>query len=157
MIDSPQRWVSRWSSPAPLPQQQPETEADMANEFVVIFDDVKTWFAKVFKAAPKAAAAALAVLNTAAPLFEAVIAVVDPAVAVVVDPIVTIVQADMGTVASMLQNNQITNIGTFLTSIKNNFSTLLTEAHITDEASVAKANVFLSVIQSIASDLGVTL
>ena len=129
----------------------------MANEFIVVFDDVKTWFAKVFKNAPKDTAAALAVLNTAAPLFEAVLAAVDPAVAIVVDPIVTIVQADMGTVAGMLQNNQITGIGTFLSSIKANFSTLLSEAHITDAASVSKANVFLSVIQSIASDLNVPL
>jgi hypothetical protein len=129
----------------------------MANEFVVLFDDVKSWFAKVFKAAPKATAAALSVLNTAAPLFEAVIAVVDPAVAVVADPIITVVQADLGTVSQMLTQGNVTGIGSFLTAIKNNFSTLLTEAHITDTASVAKANVFQSVIDSIASDLGVTL
>jgi uncharacterized membrane protein len=129
----------------------------MANEFIVIFDDVKSWFAKVFKQAPHDATVALSVLNTAAPLFEAVLAVVDPALAVVVDPIVAIIQADMGTVASMLQNNQITGIQSFLAAIKANFSQLLTEGHITDAASVAKANTFMSVIQSIASDLNVPL
>lgn len=129
----------------------------MANEFVVVFDDVKSWFSKVFKNAPKAAASALAVLNTAAPLFEAVVAVVDPALAVVADPIITIIQADLGTVSSLLANNQITSVASFLAAIKSNFSTLLTEGHITDAASVAKANVFLGVLQSIASDLGVTL
>lgn len=129
----------------------------MANEFVVIFDDVKSWFAKVFKNAPNEVASALAVLNTAAPLFEAVLAAVNPAVAIVVDPIVVTLQADLGTVASMLKNNQITGIQSFLAAIKANFTTLLSEGHITDEASVSKANVFLSVIQSIASDLGVTI
>ena len=128
-----------------------------ANEFVVIFGDVKKWFAKVFKNAPKVAASALAVLNTAAPLFEAVIAVVDAPLAAVADPIITVIQADLGTVSSLLANNQIANIGTFLAAIKSNFSTLLTEAHITDTASVAKANVFLGVIESVASELGVTL
>lgn len=129
----------------------------MANEFVVVFADVKTWFSKVFKSAPKAAATALAVLNTAAPLFEVVVAVVDPALAVVADPIVTIIQADLGTVSSLLANNQISSVATFLAAIKSNFSTLLTEGHITDAASVSKANVFLGVIQLIALDLGVAL
>jgi len=129
----------------------------MADPFVVAFDDVKAWFSKVFSSAPKETAAALSVLNTAAPLFEAVTAEVDPSLAVVADPIITVVQADLGTVSQMLSTGNITGIGSFLTAIKTNFSTLLTEAHITDAASVAKANVFLSVIQSIASDLGVTL
>lgn len=129
----------------------------MANEFVVVFSDVKSWFSKVFKAAPKATAAALSVLNTAAPLFEAVIAVTDPAAALIVDPIVTVIQADLGTVSQLLAQGDITSVGSFLAAIKNNFSTLLTEGHVTDAASVAKANVFLSVLQSIASDLGTTL
>lgn len=129
----------------------------MADPFVTAFNDVKSWFAKVFKNAPKATAAALAVLNTAAPLLEAVLAVADPAAAVVVDPIITVVQADLGTVSQMLSTGNITGVGSFLSAIKANFSTLLTEGHITDAASVAKANVFLGVIQSIASDLSVTL
>jgi len=127
----------------------------MANEFAVVFGDVKSWFAKVFKNAPKDVAIALSVLNSAAPLFEAVIAVTDPAAAVIVDPIVVTIQADLGTVSSMLANGQISSVGTFLAAIKANFSTLLTEGHVTDAASVAKANVFLSVIQSVTSDLGV--
>ncbi len=129
----------------------------MANEFVIVFGDVKSWFGKVFKNAPKATAAALSVLNTAAPLFEAVVAVTDPAAAVIIDPIVTVIQADLGTVSQLLANGNITSVGSFLAAIKNNFSTLLTEGHITDTASVAKANVFLSVLESIASDLGTTL
>ena len=129
----------------------------MSDPFVVVFDDVKSWFTKVFKSAPKATAAALSVLNTAAPLFEAVVAVTDPTLAVVVDPIVTVIQADLGTVSSLLANNQITSIGSFLAAIKGNFSTLLSEGHVTDAASVAKANVFLSVLQSIASDLGIAI
>ncbi len=129
----------------------------MANEFVVVFSDVKSWFGKVFKNAPKATAAALSVLNTAAPLFEAVVAVTDPAEAVIIDPIVTVIQADLGTVSQLLANGNITSVGSFLAAIKNNFSTLLAEGHITDTASVAKANVFLSVLESIASDLGTTL
>ena len=129
----------------------------MANEFVVVFSDVKSWFGKVFKNAPKATAAALSVLNTAAPLFEAVVAVTDPAAAVIIDPIVTVIQADLGTVSQLLANGNITSVGSFLAAIKNNFSTLLTEGHITDTASVAKANVFLSVLESFASDMGTTL
>ena len=129
----------------------------MANEFVIVFSDVKSWFGKVFKNAPRATAAALSVLNTAAPLFEAVVAVTDPAAAVIIDPIVTVIQADLGTVSQLLANGNITSVGSFLAAIKNNFSTLLTEGHITDTASVAKANVFLSVLESIASDLGTTL
>lgn len=129
----------------------------MSDPFVVAFKDVEGWFAKVFKVAPKSATAALSVLNTAAPLFEAVIAVVDPSMAVVADPIIAVIQADLGTVSSMLANDQITGIGSFLSAIKSNFTTLLSEAHITDSTSVAKANVFLSVIQSIASDLGVSI
>lgn len=127
----------------------------MASEIVVIFDDVKVWFSKVFKAAPKDTTVALSVLNTAAPLFEATVAIVDPALAAVTDPIITIVQADLGTVSSMLANGNITGIASFLTAIKTNFSTLLSEAHITDTASVAKANAFLSVIQSVETALGV--
>ena len=129
----------------------------MANEFVVVFSDVKSWFSKVIKGAPKATAAALSVLNTAAPLFEAVVAVADPAAALVVDPIVTVIQADLGTVSQLLATGNITSVGSFLAAIKTNFSTLLTEGHITDTASVAKANVFLGVLESIASDLGATL
>ena len=129
----------------------------MANEFVVVFSDVKSWFGKVFKNAPKATAAALSVLNTAAPLFEAVVAVTDPAAAVIIDPIVTVIQADLGTVSQLLATGNITSVGSFLAAIKNNFSTLLTEGHITYTASVAKANVVLSVLESIASDLGTTL
>lgn len=129
----------------------------MADPFVVAFDDVKSWFSKVFKNAPKDTAAALSVLNSAAPLFEGVIAIEDPALAAVADPIITEIQADMGTVSSMLKNGNITGIGSFLTAIKTNFSNLLSAGHITDPNSVAKADAFLGVIDSIASDLGVTL
>ena len=118
----------------------------MANEIVSIFDDVKTWFAKVFKNAPKDAAAALADLNTAAPYFEAVLAEVDPAAALIVDPIITVIQGDLGTVANMLATGNVTSVGTFLTAVKSNFAELLTEGHITSATSVAKANAFLSII-----------
>ena len=118
----------------------------MANEIVSIFDDVKTWFAKVFKNAPKDAAAALADLNTAAPYFEAVLAEVDPAAALIVDPIITVIQGDLGTVANMLATGNVTSVGTFLTAVESNFAKLLTEGHITSETSVAKANAFLSII-----------
>ena len=118
----------------------------MANEIVSIFDDVKTWFAKVFKNAPKDAAAALADLNTAAPYFEAVLAEVDPAAALIVDPIITVIQGDLGTVANMLATGNVTSVGTFLTAVKSNFAKLLTEGHITSATSVAKANAFLSII-----------
>lgn len=122
-----------------------------------LFSDVKSWFAKVFKSAPKDTAVALTILNTAAPLFEAAVAITDPALAAVADPIISEIQADLGTVAMMLKSGQVTGIGSFLSAIKANFGTLLTEGHITDPASVAKANAFLSVINSIASELGVTL
>ncbi len=127
----------------------------MANLFVVAVEDVKGFFAKVFKNAPKDAAVALSVLNSAAPLLEAAVTVEEPAVAAVIDPILTVVQADLGTVSSMLANNQISSVGTFLTAIKANFSTLLTEGHITNADSVAKANTFLGVIQSVMALLGV--
>ncbi|MGO8792921.1 MAG: hypothetical protein ACLQVL_36800 [Terriglobia bacterium] len=129
----------------------------MANFFVAAFSDVDSWFKKVFSKAPNVTATALAVLNTAAPIFEAVIAIVDPALATVADPIITTIQADLGTVAAMLKNGNITGVGSFLSAIKANFSTLLSEGHITDTESVAKANAFLGIIDSIASDLGVTL
>jgi hypothetical protein len=129
----------------------------MANEFVVEVDKVKSWFLKVFAKAPKATAAALSVLNTAAPLFEAVVAVTDPAAALIIDPIVTVIQADLGTVSQLLATGNITSVSSFLVAIKNNFSTLLTEGHVSDTASVAKANVFLSVLQSIAGDIGATI
>ncbi len=89
----------------------------MANEFVVVFSDVKSWFGKVFKNAPKATAAALSVLNTAAPLFEAVVAVTDPAMAVIIDPIVTVIQADLGTLSQLLATGNITSVGSFQPAI----------------------------------------
>jgi hypothetical protein len=125
------------------------------NEFIVVCSNVKSWFSKVFKSAPKDTAAVLAVVNCAAPLFEVAIAVIDPALAPVADPIITEIQADLGTVAAMLKAGNITSIGTFLTAIKSNMATLLTEGHITDTASVAKANAFLGVINSVSSELGV--
>ena len=123
----------------------------MASEVVMIWDKLKSFFGKAFKNAPSDLVVAQAALNTAAPLFEAVATAVDPELAVVAGPIISEIQTDLGTVSGMLQTGSITSVGTFLVAIKENFSTLLTEAKITDPASVAKASTFLSVIQSIAS------
>lgn len=123
----------------------------MANELVTIFDDVKSWFGKVFKNAPKDTAVALSILNEAAPLFEAAIVIEDPAVAVIVDPIITIVQADLGTVSKMLSTGQITGISSFLTAITSNFKALLTAAKVTNPTSVAKANAFLGLIDGLVA------
>lgn len=127
----------------------------MASEIVVIFDKIKSWFSKVFKNVPSDLVTARAALNTAVPLFEEVVAVADPALAAVIDPIVTEIQTDLGTVAGMLQTGSTSTLSGFLTAIKTNFSTLLSEAKITDAASVAKANSFLAVIDSIATALGI--
>jgi hypothetical protein len=122
-----------------------------------VFDDVKDWFGKVFTKAPSWTVAALSSINVVAPEAELVLALVDPAASVIVTPIITEVTADLGTVATMLKNGNITNLGTFLTSIKTNLSGLLTAGHITDPASVTKAtgivDAIIGVVDSIAGQL----
>ena len=129
----------------------------MADIVVTVFDDIKSWFAKVWKKVPSDIVVAQSALNAAAPIFEEVVTVVDPALAVVVDPIVTVVQIDLGTVSALLKAGTVTNISTLLAAIKANFSTLLSEAHITDTETVAKANTFLSILESIATSLGTAI
>ena len=122
----------------------------MANKLVTEVEKIGAWFLKIFKKLPAWNVTALAALNVAAPYVEGVLAVVDPAVASVVDPIIQIVQTDLGTVSSLLAAGSTANLTTLLTAIKDNFATLLSEAHVTDPASVAKANAFLSEIDAIA-------
>jgi hypothetical protein len=122
-----------------------------------VFDDIKSWFDKVFTKAPDWTVTALSAINTVAPEAELLLALVDPAASIIVTPIVTEVQADLGTVANLLKNGATATLGTFLTSIKANLSSLLTDSHITDAASVTKATAIVGaitgVVDSIASQL----
>lgn len=121
------------------------------------FEDIEGWFKKVFKSAPSWEVTALSAINTVAPEAELVLALVDPAAAVIVTPIITEVQADLGTVANLLKSGNTVNLGTFLTAIKTNLSSLLTDGHITDAASVQKATgivaAIIGVVDSIVSQL----
>jgi hypothetical protein len=122
----------------------------MSNAIVTEAEKITSWFKKIFEKLPAWNVTALSALNVAAPYVEGVLEVVDPAVAAIVDPIVPVVQADLGTVSSLLTPGSTVNLSTLLASIKANFSTLLSEAHITDPASVAKGNLFLNKIDAIA-------
>lgn len=120
----------------------------MANIIVTEFEKVKAWFSKVFKKLPAWNVIALSALNTAAPLVETIVDLADPAVGAVITPIVTAIQADFGTVASLVSSANTTNLTTFIAAIKTNLGTLLTEAHITDTTSVAKAEAAFTDITS---------
>jgi hypothetical protein len=120
----------------------------MASGFVTFFENIGSWFKKVFKSVPAWNVIALSALNAVAPVFETVFALVDPAAATIVTPIITQIQADLGTVSQLLASGQTVNLATLLIAIKTNFATLLQEAHITDAASVAKANAAETTITS---------
>lgn len=128
---------------------------------VTMYDDVKGWFAKVFKNLPKDEVAALSALNVVAPDAEILLALVDPAAAVIATPIITEVQADLGTIATLLKNGNTVNLGTFLTAVKTNLSALLTAGHITNPTSVTKAQgivaAIIGVMDSIASEIAATV
>jgi hypothetical protein len=118
-----------------------------------VLDDVKGWFAKVFKNAPSAEVTALSALNTVAPEAEILLDLIDPAAGAIATPIITEVQADLGTVANLLKSGNTVNLGTFLAAIKSNLSLLLTEGHITDPASVTKATGIVGAISGVITSL----
>jgi len=124
----------------------------MANELVTLFDDAKSFFAKVFKNAPSDTAAALSVINTIAPEAELVFALVDPTLAVVANPIITEIQADLATVANLLKSGNTVSVGTFLTAIKSNLTALLTAGHITDPTSVTKVTGIVSAVDVLSNE-----
>jgi hypothetical protein len=121
--------------------------------FLSAFEDIDSWFKKVFKNAPSWTVSALSAINTVAPEAELVLALVDPAAAAIANPIITEVQADLGTVASLLKSGNTVNLGTFLAAIKANLSTLLTAGHITNPASVEKATGIVSAINSVVTSI----
>ena len=123
----------------------------MANAVLTEVEKIGSWFAKVFKKLPAWNVQALAALNVAAPYVEFVLEEADPAAAIVIDPIITVVQTDLGTVSSLLASGSTVNLATLLSAIKANFSVLLTEGHITNETSVAKADAFLAEVTSISA------
>jgi len=112
------------------------------------FKNIETWFAKVFEDAPKWNVVALSALNIIAPIFETVFTLVDPAVAGIATPIITQIQTDLGTTSQLLASGNASGLTGLLNSIKANFATLLKEAHITDPASVSKANAAEATITS---------
>lgn len=129
----------------------------MANEAVTVLEDIAGWFKKVFVKAQPWEVTALSAINVVAPEAELLLDFIDPAAAVIATPIITEVQADLGTVANLLKSGNTVNLGTFLTAIKTNLSTLLTAGHITDPASVQKATgivgAITGVVESISSQL----
>ena len=104
-----------------------------------IFKSIESWFGKVFKNAPAWNVIALSTLNVVAPLIETVVSLAEPAFAPVVTGIFTQIQTDLGSASALLAAGNANGLTGLLNSIKSDFSTLLTEAHITDPASVAKA------------------
>lgn len=121
---------------------------------MTFFKNIEDWFKKVFKNVPAWNVIALSALNVAAPLIETVLALADPAAAAVVTPIFTAIQADLGTVSQVLATGSTTNLASLLNSVKANLPALLTAAHITDVASVEKAN---AAVAAITSELEVIL
>jgi hypothetical protein len=120
----------------------------MANPVVTFFESIGSWFKKVFKNVPAWNVIALSALNTVAPIFETVFGLVDPAAAAIVTPIITAIQTDLGTVSQLLASGNTVNLTTLLNAIKANFSTLISEAHISDPESVAKAQAAEATITS---------
>lgn len=112
------------------------------------FKKIEGWFATVFKNAPAWNVTALSALNIIAPLVETVVDLADPALGAVMTPIVTQVQAALGTTSQLLAAGNTSGLTGLLNSIQTNFSSLLTEAHITDPASVAKANAAATTLTS---------
>jgi hypothetical protein len=129
----------------------------MSNGIITVFDDIGAWFKKIFTKVQPWEVTALSALNTVAPEAELLLAFIDPVAAEIATPIITEVQADLGTVASLLKNQNTVNLGTFLTAIKNNLTTLLSAGHITNPASVQKATgivgAIIGVVDSIAAQL----
>jgi hypothetical protein len=128
-------------------------EEVMASKLDTVFEDIGAWFKKVFKKLPSAEAQALSTINAVAPEAEIVFSLVDPAAAAIADPIITEIQADLGTVANLLKSGNTVSLGTFLTAIKSNLSTLLTAGHISDPASVTKATGIVSGIVGVIDSL----
>lgn len=120
----------------------------MANSVLTFFESIGGWFRKVFKNVPQWNVVALSALNVVAPLVETVFELADPQAASIVTPIFTQIQADMGTVSGLLQSGNTQNLTSMLNAIKSNFSTLITEAHISNPDSVAKANAAEATITS---------
>lgn len=121
--------------------------------FKTLFADIDSWFKKAFVNPPSWEASALSAINTVTPEVEIALALVDPAAAAIADPIITEVQADLGTVANMLKSGNTVNVGTFLTAIKTNLSTLLTDGHITNPASVEKATGIVGAVSNVLDSI----
>jgi hypothetical protein len=113
-----------------------------------LFSKIDNWFKKVFKKSTAWNVVALSALNVVAPLIETVLDLADPAAGAAVTPIFTEIQTDLGTVSQLLSSGNTSNLSALLNGIKSNFSALLTEAHITDPASVAKAQAAQATITS---------
>jgi hypothetical protein len=123
-------------------------EIFMSNPIVTFFQSIGNWFKKVFKNVPAWNVVALSTLNTVAPLFETVFALVDPGLAAIATPIITEIQTDLGTVSQLLTSANTANLTTLLNAIKANFSTLASEAHITNPTSLAQAQAAEATITS---------
>lgn len=120
--------------------------ATAPNSVEKFFESAWSWIKKAFTTAENEAPAIMATANAIAPEAEAIFALTDPAAAAIVNPIVNEVQADLATVVTMAKNGSFSSIPNFITSIKANFSTLVSEAHIKDAGSLAKAQGILSSI-----------
>jgi hypothetical protein len=106
---------------------------------IKIFDNIGSWFKKVFKNVPAWNVVALSTLNLIAPLLETVLAFADPSAGALIDPIVTQIQADLGTASQLLSAGNTVNLSSLLKAIQSNFSALIAAAHITNPTSVARA------------------
>ena len=112
------------------------------------FGKIENWFKKLFSHVPAWNVIALSALNVVAPLVETILDLADPAVGAIVTPIFTEIQADLGTLAQTFSAGSTTSVSALLNSILTNLPNLLTAAHITDPASVAKAQAAAATITS---------
>lgn len=112
------------------------------------FTSIEGWFVKTLKNAPAWNVTALSTINRLAPEAEMILSLVDSKDAAVVNPIINEVQADMGTLADLLKSGNTANVTSFAGAIQSNLKTLLTDGHISNPDSVAKATGIVEAINS---------
>ncbi|MFC5861106.1 hypothetical protein ACFPT7_02245 [Acidicapsa dinghuensis] len=128
----------------------------MANPIVTIFDDVKNWIGKAFKKVESEGPAIIATINQVAPEAEAVFALVDPVAAAIVNPIATEVVGDLGTVQAFAKQGAFSSIPNFASAIVTNLKTIASEAHISNPASLSKAQGIVSAIEAMLESVSNT-
>lgn len=105
-----------------------------------------------------------AVITYIAPLVNTIVTLADPAIAPLVSGVISTVQADLATVSTIVQAGTAVpgstgsqSIITALTSVKNNFATLLADAGVKNSANFSKisaaANLIIGETEAVVSEL----